>query len=133
MNYPSQQRNRAARVLPIVALCLASLSAQAQIPDPAASPKPMAKASMPSGTMDMGDMKQSMRMGMDKMQAMSMSGDMDKDFAMMMKMHHQQGVEMAEMQLKNGKSAEMKTMARNIVTAQNKEIAQFDKWLTKHK
>lgn len=83
--------------------------------------------------MGMNDMKQSMRTGMDKMQGMTKSGDTDKDFATMMKMHHQQGVEMAEMHIANGKSPEMKTMAKRIVAAQNKEIAQFDKWLAKQK
>lgn len=71
--------------------------------------------------------------GMDKMQKMPMSGNTDKDFAMMMKMHHQQGVEMVQVQLKNGKSPVMKKMAKKIITAQNKEIAQFDQWLTKQK
>ena len=63
------------------------------------------------------------------MHDMPMSGDPDKDFAMMMKMHHQKGVEMAEMELKQGKSAEMKAMAKKIIEAQKKEIAQFDRWL----
>lgn len=133
MNIQFQQGNRIARALPIIALCLVSFSAQAQIPDPVTSPKPAMKSSMPSGTMHKADIKQAMRMGMDKMQSMKMTGDTDKDFAMMMKMHHQQGVEMAEMQLKYGKSTEMNTMAKNIVAAQNKEIAQFDTWLAKQK
>jgi uncharacterized protein (DUF305 family) len=79
------------------------------------------------------DMKASMVTSMDKMQKMSMSGDVDKDFAMMMKMHHQHGVEMAKMELMHGKSPEMKKMAKQIVAAQNKEIAQFDQWLAKQK
>ncbi len=79
------------------------------------------------------DMKASMMMGMDGMQKMPMSGDTDKDFAMMMKMHHQQALNMAEMELANGKSPEMKTMAKQIIVAQKKEIAQFDKWLAKQK
>lgn len=33
-------------------------------------------------------LKKSMESGMKSMQSMSMSGDTDKDFAMMMKMHH---------------------------------------------
>ena len=74
-----------------------------------------------------------MMMGMDGMQKMQMSGDTDKDFAMMMKMHHQQALNMAEMELANGKSPEMKTMARQIIVEQKKEIAQFDKWLAKQK
>lgn len=78
-------------------------------------------------------MKSSMAMGMDKMQKMPMSGDTDKDFAMMMKMHHQQGVDMARMELEHGKSPEMKKMAKQIIAAQNKEIAQFDRWLAQQK
>jgi uncharacterized protein (DUF305 family) len=40
---------------------------------------------------------------------------------------------MAEMQLKTGRSPEMKSMAKQIIAAQKKEIAQFDKWLAKQK
>ena len=78
-------------------------------------------------------MKGTMMMGMEEMQKMPMSGDNDKDFAMMMKIHHQQALNMAEMQLKTGKSPEMKAMAKQIIAAQKKEIAQFDKWLAKQK
>ena len=78
-------------------------------------------------------MKGTMMMGMEEMQKMPMSGDTDKDFAMMMKIHHQQALNMAEMQLKTGKSPEMKAMAKQIIAAQKKEIAQFDKWLAKQK
>ena len=72
-------------------------------------------------------MKAAMMMGMDGMQKMSMSGDIDKDFATMMKLHHQQALNMAEMQLAHGKSSEMKAMAKQIIVAQKKEIAEFDK------
>ena len=74
-----------------------------------------------------------MMMGMDGMQKMPMSGDVDKDFAMMMKLHHQQALNMSEMQLAQGKSPEMKAMAKRIIVAQKIEIAQFDKWLAKKK
>ena len=103
----------------------------------ATQPPARNSAQMPStashSNMTHDGMKKSMMTGMEGMQKMSMSGDIDKDFAMMMKMHHQQGVEMAEMELANGKSPEMKTMARNIIASQKKEIAQFDKWLAKQK
>ena len=117
----------------LAALWLASASVQAQTA-PAMAPS----ASMPMGQMHKGkagsaDMKASMMMGMDGMQKMTMSGDTDKDFAMMMKMHHQQALNMAEMELAHGKSPEMKTMAKQIIKDQKKEIAQFDKWLAKQK
>ena len=73
------------------------------------APTKAPSASLPIGQMYKGaagshDMKSSMMMGMDGMQKMQMSGDTDKDFAMMMKMHHQQALNMAEMELANGKS-----------------------------
>jgi len=88
---------------------------------------------MQQGSGMSGDMKQSMMKGMDGMQKMQMSGDVDKDFAMMMKMHHQQALNMAQMELDNGKSPEMKAMAKQIIAAQKKEIAMFDQWLAKQK
>jgi uncharacterized protein (DUF305 family) len=120
-------------LVPLTALWLASAPAQAQTA-PAMAPS----ASMPMGQMHKGaagphDMKAAMMMGMDGMQKMPMSGDIDKDFAMMMKIHHQQALNMAEMELANGKSPEMKTMAKQIIVAQKKEIAQFDRWLAKQK
>ena len=40
---------------------------------------------------------------------------------------------MVAMELANGKSPEMKAMAKQIIVAQKKEIAQLDKGLTKRK
>ena len=104
--------------------------AQAQ-PAPAATP--MSKDHMQHAGAGSADMKQSMMSGMDGMQKMQMSGDTDKDFATMMKMHHQQAVEMAQMELAHGKSPEMKAMSKKIIAAQKKEIAEFDRWLAKQK
>ena len=119
-------------LVPLTAVWLVSASAQAQT-----KPAMPHSASMPMGQMQKSpagshDMKASMMMGMDGMQKMSMSGDIDKDFATMMKMHHQQALNMAEMQLAHGKSPEMKAMAKKIIVAQKKEIAEFDKWLVKN-
>jgi uncharacterized protein (DUF305 family) len=78
------------------------------------------------------DMQQQMMGSMQKMQSMPMSGDMDKDFARMMREHHLSGIEMAKKELATGKNAEMKRMARKIMDSQKKEVAQFDKWLAAH-
>ncbi|MGY4828543.1 DUF305 domain-containing protein [Sphaerotilaceae bacterium SBD11-9] len=78
-------------------------------------------------------MKKSMESGMQSMQSMPMSGDTDKDFAMMMKMHHQQALEMAKVEAEHGKSPELKKMASKIIKDQTKEIEQLDKWLQQHK
>lgn len=86
------------------------------------------------GNMDHGSqrMRESMMGGTQKMQGMHLSGDTDKDFAMMMRMHHQQGLEMAKAQLQHGKDKEMRAMAQKILKQQQKEIAEFDRWLSKH-
>lgn len=133
MNFKVLKRIKALSLVPLTVLWLSTGLAQAQTTSGTAP-----SASMPMGQMNKGaagphDMKASMRMGMDEMQNMQPSGDVDKDFAMMMKMHHQQALNMAEMELSRGKSSEMKAMARKIIAAQKKEIAQFDQWLAKHK
>jgi uncharacterized protein (DUF305 family) len=133
MNLKKPNPLKALLLVPLAALWLASATAHAQT-----APTMAPSASMPMGQMKKGaagphDMKASMMMGMEGMQKMPMSGDTDKDFAMMMKLHHQQALNMAEMELANGKSTEMKAMAKQIIVAQKKEIAQFDKWLAKQK
>jgi len=76
---------------------------------------------------------QPMKMGMKDMSNMPMSADPDKNFAMMMKMHHQKGIEMAQKELTNGQSSEMKAIAKKIIAAQTQEISDFEQWLAKRK
>lgn len=91
---------------------------------------PLANAQTPmAGGMDM---KAMMKDNNDKMSSMAMTGNADVDFAMMMKIHHQGAIDMAQAELKNGKKPQMRKMAQNIIAAQKKEIAQFDKFLAKH-
>jgi uncharacterized protein (DUF305 family) len=132
MNSKKLQPLRAAMIVPLTALCLAT-AAQAQTAMPMAPSASMPMGHMKPGAMGSADMKQSMMGGMDGMQKMQMSGDTDKDFALMMKMHHQGAVDMAQMELAHGRSPAMKAMAKNIIAAQKKEIAQFDLWLVTQK
>ena len=96
-------------------------------------PATMPHSQMQKGMMGSEDMKKSMMTGMEGMNKMTMSGDTDRDFAMMMKIHHQQAVDMSEMELAHGKSPAMIIMAKQIIAAQKKEIAKFDQWLAKQK
>lgn len=132
MRYGTPTSIRGLCLAPIAALCFTSWG-QAQTAMPMAPSTSMASGQMSHDVAGSEGMKSSMAMGMDKMQKMPMSGDSDKDFAMMMKMHHQQGVDMARMELQHGKSPEMKKMAKQIIAAQNKEIAQFERWLAQQK
>ena len=78
-----------------------------------------------------GDMHGSMMGMMKNMETMKMTGDADRDFAGMMKVHHQGAIDMARMELKSGKDAKMRAMAKRIIEAQQKEIKEFDRWLGK--
>ena len=78
------------------------------------------------------DMKSMMKNNNDKMASMKMTGNADVDFAMMMRIHHQGAIDMAEAELRDGKDAQMRKLATNIIAAQKKEIAQLDKFLAKN-
>lgn len=54
---------------------------------------------------------------------MPMSGDVDRDFAAMMTMHHQQAIEISNVLLKHGRDPELKALAQRMKQAQQKEIA----------
>lgn len=53
---------------------------------------------------------------------MKMSGNVDKDFASMMSMHHQMAIKMVDVLLKHGSSAELKGLASKMKAAQKDEI-----------
>ncbi len=112
----------------------ASAQTTAQVPADTAKPMP-ADIVKPMPKMGM-DMKQDMDMkkGVDMkpmMMDMKPTGNTDVDFAMMMRVHHQSAITMAEAELQNGKDPQMRAMAKDIIRAQKKEIAAFDKFLAK--
>lgn len=78
-------------------------------------------------------MMKSMQSGMNQMMSMKMTGDPDHDFAMMMKMHHQSAVEMSGMEIRQGKNAQVKAMATKIKASNQKEIKEFEQFLSSHK
>ena len=80
-----------------------------------------------------GEIQKSMSKMMDKMKSMQMSGDVDKDFATMMVSHHQDGIDMAKMEVKNGMSDKLKQMAQKSIDDQQKEIKEFQTWLSAQK
>ena len=84
------------------------------------------------GSMSHQEMMKTMQDMHQKMSTMSMTGDPDHDFAMMMRSHHQAGVDMAKAQLRNGKDPQMQAMAKKIIADQTKEIKKLDQWMAKH-
>jgi len=60
------------------------------------------------------------------------TGNPDRDFAVMMRAHHQEGVDMANLEIARGKSTKLKVIARRIVKDQQREIIELDKWTARH-
>lgn len=114
---------RAALFTVATVLLVSGAHAQPAAQMPADIVKPMPKSGM--------DMKPMMTDMQDKMMAMKSTGNVDVDFAMMMRVHHQSAITMAEAELQNGKDPQMRAMAKDIIRAQKKEIAVFDKFLAK--
>ena len=72
-----------------------------------------------------------MMKGAKESMAMQPSGNVDQDFAKMMRHHHETGMRMAEHEARNGKDPEMRAMAQKIRDSQKKEIEDFDRWMQK--
>jgi len=119
-------RTLAARSLVIAAFAVSGLVA------PAAQAQSGGHAHMNTGQARQ-DMHGSMMKMQQQMDAVKASGDTDYDFAVMMRIHHQGAVDMAQMELDQGKDPQLRAMAKEIIAAQKKEIAQFDQWIAEYK
>ena len=92
--------------------------------------KPQSATAMTGGSKALHD---SMMKGMEDVHGMKMTGNVDKDFATMMIHHHQQAIEMSQVQLKDGKSAEVRKKAQEIIDASERDIADLKKWMASAK
>jgi uncharacterized protein (DUF305 family) len=92
-----------------------------------------ASSTSSTGQMQSGDLMKAMQPSDQQMKAMKETGNTDRDYAMMMRAHHQGGIAMSQLELQNGKDPAMRKMAQKIMNSQKKEMAQFDKWLNTRK
>lgn len=92
----------------------------------------MSETKMQNGEMH-NKLSETMKAMKERMDNMPMTGNIDKDFVMMMIPHHEGAVTMAEDELAQGKHLEMKKMAQKMIVDQNKEINEFKSWISRHK
>ena len=114
------------------ALITGSVLAQQPAPMPGMDMKGMDMKMMMPDANDSPSTKAFKMAMMRAMQTMpTFSGDADVDFMKHMRPHHQAAIDMAKVVLANGKDADAKKLAQEIITAQEKEIATIDAWLKK--
>jgi uncharacterized protein (DUF305 family) len=108
--------------LPLALLAVAALAASA-----ADAPKTSPAVPAPADISE--QLQKIVKDGSDKLSAASVIGEPDRDFASLMKLHHEQGIRLAEAYLKGGRDEKVRALARRIVTMQKEEIREFDEWL----
>ena len=89
------------------------------------------QATQHQGHMAGGDMHGAMTQMQQSMDLPS-SGNVDVDFARMMIPHHQGAIDMAKVELAQGKDPKLRKLAEEIIAAQEKEIEFLKSWLAKH-
>lgn len=115
------------------------------MPMSSSSPMPMATGNMPPGGMMSPQMMQTMMPAMKSdadrgymgammqmhggMMRMTLTGNADHDFLVMMIPHHQAAVAMAQTELQYGHDPKVRALATRIISAQQAEIREMQLWI----
>jgi uncharacterized protein (DUF305 family) len=119
------------RLLPLV--CAALLIASPAFAQNAMSSMPgMSTPGMNAPSAADRDMMAGMAKMNHAMSSAPMTGNPDQDFVAMMLPHHVGAVSMAEVELRYGRDPILRRMAKDIIAAQNQEIAEMRRWQARH-
>ena len=113
--------NKTMRMTLIGSATLAGLIACAAVAEPQVEPAHAGHGMGQSPSMQLH------RIMMKHSSNMPMTGDVDRDFAAMMQMHHQQAIEMVDVLIAHGDDEALKAMAREMKKTQQEEIAELEK------
>lgn len=124
-------------IMKTLALLIVPAVAAVSILSASAQPAAMSPADMAMHQSDAGDgpATKAFKAANDKMmQGMGAhyTGKADPDFVSGMISHHQGAIDMAKVELQYGTDPELKRLAKNIISAQEKEIAFMQSWQRKH-
>lgn len=79
------------------------------------------------------ELMDAMKENENSMKSMIMTGDVDKDFVIMMIPHHQSAIIMADNEISHGHHVDLKQMAQQMRVDQANEIKEMQLWLENHK
>lgn len=86
------------------------------------------KTHQPDSKSDYAKRTMDKMMGGSSQMNMGGSGDIDQQFATMMAMHHQHGIDMSKDYLKTGKEAQTKKVANRVVKTNSEDLKKLNKW-----
>jgi uncharacterized protein (DUF305 family) len=118
-----------------VSIAVSMPAAFAQTPASSAS---MAGMDMSGGNGNQGDSASTKEFQaadhsmMSGMSGVEYTGDADHDFVAHMVPHHEGAVAMAKIELKYGKDAKLRALAKEVIASQDKEITFMKQWLAAH-
>ena len=101
----------------LIPFCLAAAFASNAIAHESKPAQDTSMAGHSKGSMELHEV-----MAQGQKMPMPMSGNVDKDFATMMSMHHRTAIKMIDVYLQHGSSAELKALAAKMKAAQQEEI-----------
>lgn len=67
---------------------------------------------------------------LNQLQSAGLNGDPDHDYAHLLILHHQDAIEMAEVQVQNGQNEELKALAQQIIDNNQQEIGELETWVS---